>query len=215
MSIDAKATVKIGPCARGGKRRVVTKAADHDVRPVEMVTPVGVLLPATNERVVAGVTANVTRDCLVDRLEDWWTQVPPRFRSITTLVLNRDHGPDCHRRRTQCMPRLVACADRTGRTIQLADYPPYHRKYNPIERCGGILERHGNGRLLDTLQGTRDRIETMTWRGVHPVVAAVTRCYHTGVRLTKEAMAAVERRLVRDPQLGRWFVTITPIPLVE
>jgi hypothetical protein len=215
MSIDAKATVKIGPFARGGKSRVVTKAADHDFRPLELVTPVGVLLPATNELLVAGVTSKVTSDCLVDRLEDWWTQLQPRFRSITTLVLNLDNGPECHSRRTQFMQRLVAFADRTGLTIQLAYYPPYHSKYNPIERCWGILERHWNGSLLDTLQGTLDMIETMTWRGVHPVVAAVTRCYHTGVRLTKEAMAAVERRLVRDPQLGRWFVTITPIPLVE
>jgi len=28
--MDAKATVKVGPFARGGKSRVPTKAADHD-----------------------------------------------------------------------------------------------------------------------------------------------------------------------------------------
>ena len=30
ISMDAKATVKVGPFARGGKSRVPTKAADHD-----------------------------------------------------------------------------------------------------------------------------------------------------------------------------------------
>jgi len=31
--MDAKATVNIGPFARGGKSRVLTKAADHDFHP--------------------------------------------------------------------------------------------------------------------------------------------------------------------------------------
>ncbi len=30
FSMDTKATVKVGPFARGGKSRVPTKAADHD-----------------------------------------------------------------------------------------------------------------------------------------------------------------------------------------
>lgn len=212
ISIDAKATVKIGPFARGGKSRVPTKAADHDFRPLETVTPVGLLLPATNELFISGVTSLVTSDCLVDRLEEWWAQMQPRSGQIRTLVLNLDNGPECHSRRTQFMHRLVAFADRTGLTLKLAYYPPYHSKYNPIERCWGILERHWNGSLLDTLQAALDMIETMTWRGVHPVVAAATTIYHKGVRLAKDAMAAIERRLTRDPDLGRWFVTITPIP---
>jgi len=33
LSMDAKATVKVGPFARGGKSRVSTKAADHDFHP--------------------------------------------------------------------------------------------------------------------------------------------------------------------------------------
>jgi transposase len=32
-----------------------------------------------------------------------------------------------------------------------AYYPPYHGKYNAIERCWGILELHWNGALLDSL----------------------------------------------------------------
>jgi hypothetical protein len=213
LSIDAKATVKIGPFARGGKSRVPTKAADHDFRPLDTVTPVGVLLPATNELLVTGVTSAVTSDCLVDRLEAWWEQLAPRFGKVTTLLLNLDNGPECHSRRTQFMHRLLQFVDRTGLTLKLAYYPPYHSKYNPIERCWGILERHWNGSLLDSLQGTLDMIETMTWRGVNPVVDVITRLYHKGVRLVKAEMEAVEQRLERDPDLGRWFVTIRPLPI--
>jgi hypothetical protein len=49
ISMDAKATVKIGPFARGGKSRVPTKAADHDFQPTAPVTPVGIFLPTTDE----------------------------------------------------------------------------------------------------------------------------------------------------------------------
>jgi hypothetical protein len=48
----------------------------------------------------------------------------------------------------------------------------------------------------------------MTWKGLHPVVEVVTTAYQTGVRLTKEAMAAVEAQLDRLPGLDKWFVDI-------
>ncbi len=67
ISMDAKATVKIGPFARGGKSRVAVQAADHDFQPEGTVTPVGSFLPARDDLFRYGVTANVTRDCLVDR----------------------------------------------------------------------------------------------------------------------------------------------------
>jgi hypothetical protein len=210
--MDAKATVNIGPFARGGKSRVLTKAVDHDFQPEARVTPVGILMPETNELFVYGVTSRVTSDCLVDRLAQWWATVHSRFGHIRTLLINLDNGPENQSHRTQFMQRLLSFAQQSGLTIQLAYYPPYHSKYNPIERCWGILEQHWNGSLLDGLQVALDYIETMTWRGVHPIVAAVTRIYHTGVKLSKEAMATVEQSLTRDPLLGRWFLTISPDP---
>ena len=211
--MDAKATVNLGPFARGGKSRVPTQAVDHDFQPEARVTPVGILMPATNALFVYGVTSRVTSDCLVDRLPQWWETVRSRFGHITTLRINLDNGPENQSRRTQFMYRLLAFAQQSGLTLQLAYYPPYHSKYNPIERCWGILEQHWNGSLIDELQVALDFIETMTWRGVHPVVTAVTRIYRTGVRLTKDAMTAVEQSLTRDLHLGRWFVTISPDPV--
>ena len=135
VSIDAKATVKVGPFSRGGKSRVPVAAAGHDFQPEATVTPVGILLPALDELYLYGVTSRVTSDCLVDRLAQWWEAVRARFPHITTLVLNLDNGPENHSRRTQFMARLVAFARRYRLTVRLAYYPPYHSKYNPIERC--------------------------------------------------------------------------------
>lgn len=208
LSIDAKATVKVGPFARGGKSRVPTKAADHDFEATATLTPVGILLPASDELFLYGVTSKVTSDCLVDRLVDWWETVKERFAHITTLVINLDNGPESHSRRTQFMQRLVEFAQRFHLTIRLAYYPPYHSKYNPIERCWGILEHHWNGALLDSVEAVIQYASTMTWKGKHPVVTLVTTTYQTGVKLTKEAMDLVESQMQRLPSLRKWFVDI-------
>ena len=93
----------------------------------------------------------MTSDCLVDRLVDWWESVKERFSHIKTLLIHLDNGPESHSRRTQFMQRLVEFVHHYHLTIRLAYYPPDHSKYNPIERCWGILEHHWNGALLDTL----------------------------------------------------------------
>ena len=87
--------------------------------------------------------------------------------------------------RTQFMKRLVAFSDQHRLTLQLAYYPPYHSKYNPIERCWGILENHWNGTLLTSGEAALSWARTMTWRGVHPVVHFTQQVYETGVRIAK------------------------------
>jgi Rhodopirellula transposase DDE domain len=155
--MDAKATVKVGPFARGGKSRVPTKAADHDFQPAATVTPVGMLLPASNELFLYGVTSQVG-----SRLSG---------RSVGRLVGERQralcpHHDPAHQpgqwagepqsTHGSLMQRLVEFAQRSHLTIRLVYYPPYHSKYNPIERGFGILEQHWNGALLDSLEAVME-----------------------------------------------------------
>ena len=188
LSMDTKATVKVGPFARGGKSRALVAAVDHDFQPTATLTPVGLFLPTLDELFVYGVTSKVTSDCLVDRLTQWWEAVRERFAHITTLVINVDNGPEHHSRRTPFMQRLVEFVQQYHVMVRLAYYPPYHSKYNPIERCWGILENHWNGALLDSIDTVLRFAATMTWKGRHPLVALVTTTYQTGVTLTTEAM---------------------------
>jgi hypothetical protein len=213
ISIDAKATVKVGPFARGGTSRTKTKACDHDFKPDATVTPVGIFVPAMDELFVYGVGSKVTSDCLVDCLVRWWTRVQSRFAHITTLVINLDNGPETHSRRTQFMQRLVEFVRHYKVTVRLAYYPPYHSKYNPIERCWGILEHHWNGSILDSVDAVLKFAATMTWKGIHPTVEPVTTAYKTGVSLSKVEMELIEAQIVRLPGLQKWFVDITPSAL--
>lgn len=210
ISIDAKATVKVGPFARGGKSRLPTQAADHDFEPLAKVTPVGIFLPAYDELFIYGVTSKVTSDCLVDRLVECWEMVRLRFAHISTVVINLDNGPENHSRRTQFLRRIVEFAQLYGLRVRLAYYPPYHSKYNAIERCWGILENHWNGSLLDTIDSVIQFARTMTWNGKHPIVSLVTATYTTGVRLAKDAMEALESQVTRLAGLEKWFVDILP-----
>ena len=213
LSMEAKATVKVGPFARGGKSRTLVAAVDHDFQPTATLTPVGILLPAFNELLVYGVTSKVTSDCLADRLVQWWEAVRARFSHMTTLVLNVDNGPDNHSRRTQFMQRMVEFVQQYQVTMRLAYSPPYHRKYTPIARCWGIVENHWHGSLLDSIDTVLQFAATMPWKGTHPIVALGTTTYQTGVTLTKEAMEAVEATIKRLPHLEKGFVDIVPTPV--
>jgi len=202
------ALVKIGPFARGGKNRVLTKAADHDFEAKASVTPVGIFLPVLDELFLYAVTSKVTSDCLVDRLIEWWESVKERFSQVKTLLINLDNGPENQSHRTQFMQRLLEFAQDYQLTIRLAYYPPYHSKYNTVERCWGILEHHWNGALLDSVDAVMRFAQTMTWKGKHPTVTLVTSVYQTGVKLSKQAMHTVETSLKRWPCLEKWFVDI-------
>ena len=208
VSLDAKATVKVGNYSRGGKNRVLVEAADHDFHPEALVTPVGLLLPETDELFLSQVTSKVTSDCLVDVIESWWQANQVRFPQVKTLVLNLDNGPECHSRRTRFLFRLVEFSRQSGVDIELAYYPPYHSKYNPVERCWGALERHWGGDLLDTVEAVVRFSQTMTWKGKRPVVELITKTYDPGVKLTQQAMQALEAQVERLPGLDKWFVHI-------
>ena len=94
--------------------------------------------------------------------------------------------------------------------MRLAYYPPYHSKYNPIERCWGALEQHWNGELLDSIPAALRFAQTMTWKGKHPAVQLIDKIYSKGVRLTPKEMMEMEEHLQRLPGLGKWFLTIPP-----
>lgn len=212
ISMDAKATVLIGPFSRHGKTRIIVKAMDHDFEPDEKLTPYGIFLPKFNELHLYFTNSQVTSDFIVDCLHDFWLTVQVRFPQIKTLLLNQDNGPENHSRRTQFMNRITEFADEFQMTIQLAYYPPYHSKYNPIERVWGVLENHWNGSLLDSIETVLNFAQTMTWNGNHPVVKLVEKTYQRGVSLTQKAMAELEKRFERLPGLEKWFVRIAPVP---
>jgi hypothetical protein len=213
ISMDAKATVLIGLLSRRGKTRVEVRALDHDTEPDAKLTPYGIFLPQYDELYLYFATSRVTSDFIVDCLCDFWSLARERFPHVRILLINQDNGRENHSRRTQFMKRIVEFVDESQVTVQLAYYPPYHSKYNPVERVWGVLENHWNGSVLDTAETALNFAQTMTWNAKPPVVVKlVEKSYQTGVRLTQKEMKKLEKRLERLPDLEKWFVRIEPVP---
>lgn len=220
LSLDAKARVNIGSFDRGGRNRVPTETEDHDFQAKTTVTPYGIFLPELDELFLYLTESKVTSDFIVDILEDFWKAESWRFPEIKTLVLNQDNGPENNSRRTQFMKRIVEFAHKYQLNIRLAYYPPYHSKYNPIERTWAALENHWNGSILDEIETALNFAKNMTWNGKNPVVKLVTQTYCTGVKLTKKAMSEIEKQIKRltnsdqekFPDLGKWFIDICCAP---
>lgn len=213
MSGDAKATVKVGDFSRGGKCRTVVKALDHDFNPDKKITPYGILLPDHDRLFIYFTQSRVTSDFIADCFEDCWQQIKGEFSEIQTLVMHQDNGPENNSRRTQFMARMTQWADLSQLSIRLAYYPPYHSKYNPIERAWSILEQHWNGTLLNHEDVVVGFARTMKWKGKTPLVKVVDKVYETGVKLTQKAMKSLEKRFDRERGIEKWFVTITPFLL--
>ena len=127
-------------------------------------------------------------------------------------MINADNGSESNGHRPQWLKRLVELTDRHGLTIQLAYYPPYHSKYNPVERLWGVLENHWRGEIIDTTQKALGLARSMTYQGIKPTVRKVTNLYRTCVSVAKKAMREIEKRLERKPGLESWSIKINAQP---
>ncbi len=212
ISVDVKAILKLGELSRRGKARgkEAVKAQDKDLDVKEKLVPFGLL------EVVSGIftlifgTSRETSDFLADCLELWWEERKGALGHIRELAINLDNGPSLASGRTQFVKRMIEFADRHGLEIHLVYYPPYHSKYNPVERTWGILENHWNGTLLTDRETAIAWAKTMTWKGISPIVKILEGVYQTGVKVAKTAFRALENRLSRNNGLPKWDVRISP-----
>jgi hypothetical protein len=144
-------------------------------------------------------------------MEAKWHAMDEQEQAQTSLLqIKMDHSPESSGRRTQFLYRLVQLVDMMNKPIQLLDYPPYHSKYNPIERCWGILELQWNGTKLTEAETMLEWAKSMTWKGLHPVVALSRQVYQKGMRLSQQVMKSVETRLKCDPKLPKYDILINP-----
>ncbi len=207
ISLDAKAAIKVGPFSRGGKNRRKESAQDHDFKPTSILGLFGFLLPAHDDVHFFFSRSKITADFIVDALESLWRKLKQTY-TPDILVLNLDNGPENHSRRTQFIKRLVEFAQENSVTVKLAYYPPYHSKYNAIERVWGILETHWNGELLDTEEAVFGLASTMTWNGHTPHIQTLEEEYTSGKKLSAKEMIQYEAKIFRMPALPKWFVEI-------
>ena len=203
--------MKIGDYARGGKTRGNNQAQDHDMGATEKYIPCGILEEDTGQIYLNFGSSYKTSDFIVDSLSLWWKQIPQsEQQKIDVIQIKADNGPENSGIRTQFLKRMVELADSTGKSIQLLYFPPYHSKYNPVERCWGILEQHWNGALLNHVDIMLAWAQSMTWKGIKPIIHLSQKIYKKGISLRKQALEEIEMRLLRNPHLPKWDILIRP-----
>lgn len=212
LSIDSKAKVKIGTLSREGKARSLKLLAanDHDTCWESVLVPFGILNTHDDELSIYFGQSAETSDFVVDCLSDWWQTNQPQYRHIEELVINLDGGAATRSDRTQLIKRLVMLARDTGLTIRLIYYPPYHSKYNPIERCWAALENYWNGAILDSVEAALHWAANMTWKGIKPIIHLVNTTYQRGVKVLPDELEPYKSFWLRSETLPKWDVTIVP-----
>jgi hypothetical protein len=205
--------VHIGEGSRGGRTRGDHEACEHDRGRKEKSIPWGIVEEDRGHLHITLGSSSKTSDFIVEALEAWWAAWDEGEQvARARLQINMDHGPESRGKRTQFLQRMVAFCDAIGKPMQRLYSPPYHRKYHPIERCWGILELPWNGTTVVAVETMLEWAKSMTWKGLHPIVALRRKVYQKGVTLRKRAMRAVENRLERHPELPKYDIVINPAP---
>jgi hypothetical protein len=151
-----------------------------------------------------------TSDFIVDCLEAWWGEYQGYYPGIETLAIDLDGGPAVRSNRTQFIKRMGQFVDNTGVSVHLIYYPPYHSKYNPIERCWAALENYWNGSLLTSIEEALQWASNMTWNGFEPLVHLIEGIYAKQISVPDGELEPYKQQWQRSESLPKWDIKIVP-----
>lgn len=209
ISIDTKDKVLLGPFSRKGKNRIQIEAVDHELTN-DCLIPFGILDLKTNIPYFFNFTNKPTSLDLVDCIEEFFVE---QYVNSTTnkLAILLDNGPDNSGVRTIFLKGLIEISKKYNIEIELIYYPPYHSKYNPVERLWARLENIWNGYLLETKEICLSFMKNLTWKNVLSVTKLKEVKYEKGLTVSKQEMNKLENDYItRTEGIKKWSVIITP-----
>ncbi len=210
ISMDVKAKVKVGNLSRGGYSRLpeAPKADDHDQEWTAVLVPFAIYELNTDNLFITFGNSSETADFIVDALENWWSDRQFMADDYESLMIDLDNGQAVASQTKQFISRMADFAKKINKPIQLVYYPPYHSKYNPVERVWAALENYWKPLILDSIDNTIKIAQQMTWKGMNPIVKFIDKIYPTGVAVDEEKFKELTPRIIRNPNLIKWDVCI-------
>jgi len=215
LSIDTKKRELLGTFYRDG--RVYTRqgllAFDHDFPSYAdgVVIPYGLYDLKRNFGYLSVGTSHDTTEFACDSIGWWWEEygrsLYPDAHSICLLC---DGGGSNSADKYLFKEDLQKLADRLGREIRMAHYPPYCSKYNPIERrLFPHVTRACQGVIFDSVATVKRLLEkTRTATGLGVVVEVVEKVYQTGRKYAEGFKK--EMKIVFDEYLPKWNYRAIP-----
>ena len=213
ISIDAKAKVKVGNLSRKGysRNKNTPKTDDHDQHWTDILTPFGMHEVNTDNTFLVFGNSRETPDFVVDCLEWWWQARQFMADQYDLLMIDLDNGKSVAGNTKRFLQRIVAFSKKIGLPIQLVYYPPYHSKYNMVERFWAALENYWSSLVLDTVQNTINIAKKVAWKGMNPIVHFLDKEYPKGVTVNSEDFKELQKFITRNPCLLKWDVQINHI----
>jgi len=215
LSMDTKKKEPLGPYFRPGMVFAPEDVPvyDHDF----LHAAEGVLYPHglyDLQRNVGHLYLGLSHDTsqfACDNVYRWWTRFGRwYYPDATSLLLLCDCGGSNDYRRYLFKQCLQMLADRIQLDVQVAHYPPYTSKYNPIEHrlfphvtraCAGVS-------LTDLETAVQLMRKTRTRTGLRVTVEVVKKYYATGQKYSPEFRAAMP--LEFDEDLSAWNYRALP-----
>lgn len=209
ISLDTKDKVLLGAFSRGGKNRIQINAVDHELTN-DCLIPFGILDIKKNIPYFFNYTLKPTSLDLVDCIEEFYVEQYLNT-PVDKLAILLDNGPDNSGVRTIFLKGLIGISKKYNIKIELIYYPPYHSKYNPVERLWARLENIWNGFLLESKEICLSFMKNLTWKGIASVTKLKEVKYEKGLKVEKKEMSKLESNYIhRTEGIKKWSVLITP-----
>ena len=210
ISIDDKATKKIGKFSDNGYSWMNIKALDHDTIFDYSVKPFGILDLKTNETFVTCTTYSSTAEFKVDCIEKYVIKKNKKHQ-LKKLVIFLDNGPENSSKRRLWLKKLINLSEKYNLIIQLVYYPPYCSKYNKIERVWARVQISWRRITMDSLDILMDCLNKITWKGIKIKGYLSTKEYQKGIKVSDYEMETkINTHIIREEGLEKWSLVITP-----
>ncbi len=215
LSIDTKKRELLGTFYRDG--RVYTRqgllAYDHDFPSYAdgVVIPYGLYDLKRNFGYLSVGTSRDTTEFACDSIAWWWENYGRSlYPDADSICLLCDGGGSNSADKYLFKEDLQKLADRLGREIRMAHYPPYCSKYNPIERrLFPHVTRACQGVIFDSVATVKRLLEkTRTATGLGVVVAVMEKVYETGRKYAEGFKK--DMKIVFDEYLPKWNYRAIP-----
>ena len=215
ISIDTKKKELLGNLHREG-HVYTTKAIevyDHDYKHLatSKIVPHGIYDIRLNIGYINIGNSNETAEFICDSLQNWWENYgKANYPNATEILILCDAGgANCYRHHI-FKAELQNLVNNINISIQVAHYPPYTSKWNPIEhRVFPHVTKSMSGVPIYTETQAAEIIgKTKTSTGLSVVANVLKNQYEKCKKVTKEVLESLN--IIKDEQLPQFNYKVMP-----
>jgi len=215
LSIDTKKKERLGNLDRGGTVycNKAPKVHDHDYAHLSegKIVPGGIYDMKENIGYV-GIGVNYeTAEFIGDNLIWWWDNFGiSQYPDATHLLIFCDCGGANGYRHYAFKKKLLEVAKYLNVKIQVAHYPPYCSKWNPIEhRLFSQMHRASAGCIFTSYSQVQRIYESTTTKtGLNIYVRTTYKQYQIGLKIGSDDLD--HKRILKHPDLPQFNYTLLP-----